>query len=212
MTEYQELIAEHQALQKLLADQPQALEMERVLGLVAQVRDAGVYIGDPWRREQLRAILRHWGAFVYERTGEFPPTQLAPYEPRSVVSQATVWLGSSESQWGLLRLLPWGLLGLFSLAIAWALIITLQNCNPRPAPPDVTPTIAGGAEAVPSEQAQLATEAAESTRRAEMAEATTMPTEPPPTVMPPTPVTSTSTPTFTPLPPCQVTHVVVCDD
>jgi len=216
MSEYQELIAKHQALQKLLADQPQALEMERVLDLVAQVRDTGVYIGNPWRREQLRAILRHWGAFVYERTGEFPPTQLAPYEPRDVVSQAMVWLGSRESQWGLLRLLPWGLLGLFALAVAWVLIITLPNCHYRPAAPDVTPTVVADAEAAPSEQDQLATAAAESTRMAEMAEVTTTPAEPPltatptptATAVPPAPATSTPMPTLTPLPPGQVTHVV----
>jgi LysM repeat protein len=208
MSEYQELIAEHQALQNLLADHPQALEMERVLDLIAQVRDSGVYIGNPWRREQLRAILRYWGAFVYERTGEFPPTQLAPYEPRDVVSQAMVWLGSSESQWGLLRLLLWGLLGLFVFAIAWVLIITLPNRRYRSVAPDVTPTVAGGAEAAPSERDQLATVVAELTRMAERAEATTMPTEPPPTATPPTPVTSTPTPTSPPLPPGQVTHIV----
>jgi LysM repeat protein len=208
MIEYQELIAEHQALQKLLADQPQALEMERVLDLIAQARDTGVYIGNPWRREQLRAILRYWGAFVYERTGEFPPTQLAPYEPRDVVSQAMVWLGSSESQWGLLRLLPWGLLALFVFAVAWVLIITLPNRRYRSVAPDVTPTVASGAEAAPSEQDQLATVVAELTRMAEMAEATTIPTEPSPTATPPTPVTSTPAPTFIPLLPGQVTHVV----
>jgi hypothetical protein len=78
MIEYQDLIAQHQALQKLLADQPDAVEIERVLDLVAQVRDAGACIGDPRQREQLRAILRHWGGIVYERTGEYPATQLTP--------------------------------------------------------------------------------------------------------------------------------------
>jgi len=80
MIEYQELMAEHQALQKQLADQPDAVEIERVLRLITQARDAGVYIDHPEQRERLRAILKHWAAFVYERTGEFPATQLAPYE------------------------------------------------------------------------------------------------------------------------------------
>jgi hypothetical protein len=78
MIEYQKLIAEHRALQELLADQPDAVEIERVRALVAQVRDAGAYIGDPQQRDQLRAILRHWGGIVYERTGEYPATQLVP--------------------------------------------------------------------------------------------------------------------------------------
>jgi LysM repeat protein len=216
MIEYQELIVEHQVLQKLLADQPQALEMGRVLDLIAQVRDIGVYIGNPWRREQLRAILRHWGGFVYERTGEFPPTQLAPYEPRGVVSQAMGWLGVRESQWELFRLLLWGLLGLLALVVAWMLIVTLPKCHYRPAAPDVTPTVAGGAEAAPPEQDQLATVVTELTRMAETAGATATPTEPPPTstptptatATPPTPVTSTPMPTFAPLPLGQVTYVV----
>jgi LysM repeat protein len=208
MYKYQELMVEHQTLQKQLADQPDAVEIERVRRLIEQARDAGANIGDPQQREQLHAILRHWGAYIYENTGELPPTQMAPYEPRDVVSQAIVWLGSRESQWGLLRLLPWGLLGLFVFAVAWVLIITLPNRRYRPVAPDVTPTVAGGAEAAPSEQDQLATVVAELTRMAEMAEATTMPTEQPPTAMPPIPVTSTPTPTSPPLPPGQVTHVV----
>lgn len=82
MREYHELMAEHQALQKQLDKQPDAVEVERVLQLVAQARDAGEYIEDPQRRERLRAILRHWGAYVYDHTGEYPATQLTPYEPR----------------------------------------------------------------------------------------------------------------------------------
>ena len=79
MIKYQELIEEHQALQRQLADQPDAVDVQQVRRLVAQAQDAGEYVGDPQRREQLRAILRHWGAFVHERTGDLLPTQLVPY-------------------------------------------------------------------------------------------------------------------------------------
>jgi len=85
MHEYDELIAKHQALQEQLADQPEAVDIEQIQALVAQVRSAGKYIDRPARREQLRAILRHWGAFAYQRTGEYPATQLAPYEQRFVL-------------------------------------------------------------------------------------------------------------------------------
>jgi LysM repeat protein len=232
MHKYQELMVEHQTLQKRLADQPDTVEIERVRRLIAQARDAGANIGDPQQREQLHAILRYWGAYIYENTGELPPTQLAPYEPRGVVSQAMVWLGLRESQWGLLRLLPWGLLGLLALAVAWVLIVTLPKCRYRPVAPDVTATPTAGVEVAPSEQDQMATAAAESTRMAEMAEATPTPAEvaevapseqdqrataaaestrtaemaeatPTPTATPVPP-----TPAFTPLPPGQVTHVV----
>ena len=99
------------------------------------------------------------------------------------------------------------------------LVVGLLSGCYRPAAPDVTPTAAGGAEAAPSEEDQLATAAAESTRRAETAEATATPTTPPPTSTP-TPVPPTATPvpatqvpttvapTATPLPTGQVVHVV----
>jgi len=82
MITYQELIAEHQALQKQLDEHPDSVETGRVLRLIGQTREAGAYIGNSQQREQLRAILRHWGAFVYQRTGEYPATQLVPYEQR----------------------------------------------------------------------------------------------------------------------------------
>lgn len=84
MSEYQELIAEHQTLQKQLADQADAVEIERVLNLIARSRDAGEHIRDPRQREKLRTILRHWGAFARERTGEFPATKLTPYDSTGI--------------------------------------------------------------------------------------------------------------------------------
>jgi len=80
MSKYAELVAMHRALQEQLAARPEDVEIEHVLRLIVQVREAGTTIGNPQEREQLRAILRHWGAFVYERTGEYPATQLAPLE------------------------------------------------------------------------------------------------------------------------------------
>jgi len=103
-------------------------------------------------------------------------------------------------------LLPLGAIGMLIV------LGMLAGCY-RPAAPDVTATPAAGAEVVPSEQDQLATAAAESTRTAEMAEATPTPTATPvpptPTPTPTaTPLPPTPAPTFTPLPPGQVTHVV----
>jgi hypothetical protein len=89
MHECQELIGEHQALQKQLADQPDTVEIERVRHLIAQVRDAGAYTEDPQQRERLRAILKHWGAYFYEQMGELPSTQLMPYEPRRGLDRMT---------------------------------------------------------------------------------------------------------------------------
>ncbi|MGD1994241.1 MAG: hypothetical protein PVI59_13700, partial [Anaerolineae bacterium] len=100
MTEYEKLIAEHQALQRALADRPGEAEMERVLELIGQVREAGRHVGDAEQRDQLRAILKRWGAYVYEETGEFPPTQLAPLES-TAITKGVPSLRGSVPPWAL---------------------------------------------------------------------------------------------------------------
>jgi len=79
MHSYHDLIAEHQALQKQLAEQPDTVDVERVVHLIEQVRDAGAYISDPNQRGQLRAIPTYWRDYVHEHTGRYPETQLMPY-------------------------------------------------------------------------------------------------------------------------------------
>ena len=93
MSEYEQLIAEHQELQKQLDEQPATVEAERVIGLIARVRSAGTDIESPSERQQLRAILRLWGAFVYEHTGQYPATQLLPFKSGTTVSTIVGALG-----------------------------------------------------------------------------------------------------------------------
>jgi len=108
-----------------------------------------------------------------------------------------------------------------SLSIAGSLILLglMSGCY-RPAAPDVTPTPAGGAEAVqPGEGTPdlMATAAANTTLAAQAAEETPVvktpprptptPTTPPPTPVPATPAPTMPAPTSTP-PTGQVTHVV----
>lgn len=78
MPEYKELIAHNQELKKQL-DERQTLEIQSVLEFIKQARTAGSHINDPNQREELRIVLREWGAFVYDKTKEFPATQLMPY-------------------------------------------------------------------------------------------------------------------------------------
>lgn len=80
MTHYQTLVSEHQKLQKELVSAPDAIGLDRVLDYINRARISGETVRLNSQREQLRAILRHWGAFVYEHTGEYPSTQLVPYK------------------------------------------------------------------------------------------------------------------------------------
>jgi hypothetical protein len=92
-TIYDQIIAQHLALQEALADNPDSVELETVQALILQARKAGANVADIAQRDQLRQVLRQWGAFVYERTGEYPPIQLAPVSEPEVEG---VLLGASR--------------------------------------------------------------------------------------------------------------------
>jgi hypothetical protein len=135
MSDYQAIVAEHQALQEQLAERPEDLNLERVRRLIARARDAGEYVGEPQRRERLRAILKHWAAFVYERTGEFPPSQLAPFERAGaqvppIPSRPSPWM-----RWALI------FLGAFFLITLFAFVIGEISGDPTLPTPTPTPTL-----------------------------------------------------------------------
>lgn len=78
------LLERHQAMQDQLASHPNALKTETVLEFLAEARAAGATIGDIRQREQLRAILRHWGGIIHDRSGDYPAIQLAPFEGQPI--------------------------------------------------------------------------------------------------------------------------------
>ena len=45
---------------------------------VAQLAKSGAEIGDPRERSQVRALMRFWSSFIYDRTGRFPEIELLP--------------------------------------------------------------------------------------------------------------------------------------
>lgn len=138
MTEYEKIIAEHQALQKALTDHPDEAEMDRVLDLISRVREAGRHIGDPQQREQLRAILKRWGAYVYEWTEEFPPTQLAPLESYTPAAKGMPSLPGSLPPWAL-----WvgiGVVVVALIAVIGSILIDGAEVTPTPTP-DINETL-----------------------------------------------------------------------
>lgn len=79
MNEFDQLVKQHLALQAQVAKDPRAIKLAEVETLLADTRAAGREVAGVEQREHLRAILRYWGAFVYEQTGEYPATHLAPF-------------------------------------------------------------------------------------------------------------------------------------
>ncbi len=79
MNEFERLVSQHLALQAQVAKDPRDIKLAEVESLLADSRAAGREVAGVEQREHLRAILRYWGAFVYEQTGEYPATQLTPF-------------------------------------------------------------------------------------------------------------------------------------
>lgn len=121
------LIERHQAMQAQLASQPDALETETILQFIEEARAAGARIADVGQREQLRAILRHWGGILFDRLGDYPAIQLAPFEGRPVseLSQEGRLVKSISGQWRLIAMAAGVILILF-LLIALAGLFGLQ--------------------------------------------------------------------------------------
>lgn len=101
MDEFERLVRQHLALQAQVAKDPRAIKLAEVETLLADTRSAGREVAEVDRREHLRAILRYWGAFVYEQTGEYPATQLAPFamaEPDGAAALPSAPLPPYEEQ------------------------------------------------------------------------------------------------------------------
>lgn len=79
MKTYQEVMQAHQELLTRYeqGERGEAL-VQAALGYIEAARQAAESIADPRQRDQLRANLRFWAAFVFERTGTYPDTTLLP--------------------------------------------------------------------------------------------------------------------------------------
>jgi tetratricopeptide (TPR) repeat protein len=75
---YDKIMSQHLALNEAVAQDPDAVDLDTIQAFLREVRTAGAEVTNMPQRDQLRNVLRQWGAVVYERTGEYPPVQLAP--------------------------------------------------------------------------------------------------------------------------------------
>ncbi len=96
-TLYDEILQGHQALQRDEQAEPTPDHIERVQAFIASVVAAGEAIAEPRQREQLRSILRYWSAWLYDRTKEYPQSQLRPPSPSAVAAEegrtrAVAWM------------------------------------------------------------------------------------------------------------------------
>jgi hypothetical protein len=79
VNEFDQIVKRHLELKAQVGQDPAGMNMAEIQSLLDETREAGRTVVAVEEREHLRAILRYWGAFIYERTSEYPATHLAPY-------------------------------------------------------------------------------------------------------------------------------------
>ncbi len=115
-----------------------------VQAFMSQATANSTWVADPSDRDLLRAYLRYWASFVYERTGAYPRTELRPAEPSALSAEPPrpVYEPETAAPVAPRRAFPWlpllaGLIGLGLLAAAFLLVLPSIR---EPAPgPDVQP-------------------------------------------------------------------------
>src|SRR5215208_7534899 len=81
MNSFQELQQEHiDLLRRYETNKESADFIKQVREYIEQVLNASRAISDSRERNQLRANLRFWGAYIYDQTGTYPNLTLLPSE------------------------------------------------------------------------------------------------------------------------------------
>jgi hypothetical protein len=80
MTTFQDLQTEHETLLKRqeAPDDPAQFWID-VQSFIDRIRNDAQYISAPRERDQLRAIMRFWASYVFDKTGSYPDTTLRPF-------------------------------------------------------------------------------------------------------------------------------------
>ena len=72
------LNARHQELVELSETADASEVIPQVQEFLKQLAKAGAEVTDALQRSQLRSMIRFWGSFIYDHTGQFPEVRLLP--------------------------------------------------------------------------------------------------------------------------------------
>ena len=158
MTKFEELQAEHQRLLNQVEAKGNPAELlSAVDAYLERVRVDAQFVPAPRDRDQLRANLRFWASYVFDKTGTYPDTTLRPTtltnEPSIIPPEALLqrWLRPAG-------VLAGGVIVLSVLILAVALISRGTDANvPLPTPVATTIAIAETRTATPALPTAVAT-------------------------------------------------------
>lgn len=164
MRRFDELITRHQALQQQLDQDAAAVKLDEVVAFIDEVREAGGGIGRVAERDQLRNILRYWAAYVFDQTGEYPASQLAPSTLEAPAPDPPLTTGRN---WWL-----WGIFGMLVLVVLLVLAsIFLASGGESPADAVLPTAVSESGELIKSQATVMATVASAVVKQTEGIEA-----------------------------------------
>ncbi len=122
MTEFKSLQQMHYDLLVRLDQEPGEIEIQEIENFIEHVKASATDIPDPVDRDQLRAILRSWAAYIYDHTGEFPDTTLQTLDlekSKQLIRTKTV---DHKPSWNIILIIVLGIIILVygaSAIISW---------------------------------------------------------------------------------------------
>lgn len=133
MTPFDELQREHEQLLE-------KADVSDVVGYIDRARTLAAQIGDPRERDQLRANLRYWASYVYDRNGTYPSTTLLPAAiAKSIVPppepDKEKRVAAPPAQW------RWLIGGALVVVIVVAILLPQFNMMSPTAPSQATPGV-----------------------------------------------------------------------
>ena len=80
MQAFENAISQHEAIKQQVQDAPNTVQLEQIVSLLKETRQAGATTADTQNREQLRDVLRYWGNHLNSNYDIYPDMHLAPFE------------------------------------------------------------------------------------------------------------------------------------
>jgi hypothetical protein len=112
-TLYDEIQEKHQVILNDVQGKITQEHVGRVKVLIAEIIGAGEFIPNFRQREQLRSLLRYWTVWMFNQTGEYPPSQLKPF----ILSQSAN--GDRRRNMFIISVATFGLVLVIIAAILW---------------------------------------------------------------------------------------------
>lgn len=88
MQTYEDVVSQHEAIKQQVAEAPNTVQLEQIMALLKETRQAGASTSATQTREDLRDILRYWGQYLNKNFDVYPDMHLAPFD-ESLAPQET---------------------------------------------------------------------------------------------------------------------------